>query len=87
MIEDNYSRDMHGNASCTFSAINIGKCLIDMHKEKPDEILAVVCHELGHWKHSHLIKASLGSTAYMVIFAYFAKNAVYEPNFLANFGF
>ena len=86
-MEDNFSGDLHANASCSFSTINIGKVLLKMHKSKPDEILSIVCHELGHWKLKHLFKNSLGSTVYMVIFAFFVKNAVYEPSFLANFGF
>lgn len=52
-----------------------------------DEILGVVCHELGHWYHGHLWKNLIFAQANMFlmfkIFSMFYK----DPSFYAAFGF
>lgn len=52
-----------------------------------DEILAVLCHELGHWHRGHLIKnlifAELNLFLIFMLFSSFYKN----PVFYAAFGF
>lgn len=52
-----------------------------------NEILAVLAHELGHWKHSHTIKGLLLSQIILVAnFIMFAKLLRYTPMYVA-FGF
>lgn len=52
-----------------------------------DEIVAVLCHEIGHWYHCHLWKLlAVVETNYFMIFmlfSYFYRN----PDFYAAFGF
>ncbi|XP_012540453.1 CAAX prenyl protease 1 homolog [Monomorium pharaonis] len=52
-----------------------------------DEILAVLAHELGHWKHNHALKGFLLSQVILVAnFVMFAKLLRYTPMYTA-FGF
>ena len=82
-----YDYDMHANAELSGDRILLGKPLIKLHGQHPDEILAVVAHELGHWKESHLIKSSLLDTLYMVVFGIFLQLLTNQPGFLLSFGF
>lgn len=54
---------------------------------KTEEILAIVCHELGHWAHSHIFKNfALIQTNFLVIFLVFSR-FYQDPTFFAAFGF
>lgn len=46
----------------------LGKPLLKQHSAHCDEILAILAHEIGHWKESHLLKQTFVDTVYMVIF-------------------
>lgn len=62
----------------------------DADKDKgceTNEILAVLAHELGHWKHSHTVKGFLyGQIIFVANFIMFAKLLQYTPMYAA-FGF
>lgn len=65
----------------------------DEGKEEPrkgctqDEIIAVLCHELGHWHCAHLIKNLVfAEVNYFLIFVIFSK-FYNDPDFYASFGF
>ncbi|XP_011881356.1 PREDICTED: CAAX prenyl protease 1 homolog [Vollenhovia emeryi] len=66
------------------------KCTTNTEKEHgcdTDEILAVLAHELGHWKHNHAVKGFLLSQIILVAnFVTFAKLLRYSPMYTA-FGF
>lgn len=52
-----------------------------------EEILAVLCHELGHWYHGHLMKHLVfAELNYLLIFLMFSK-FYKDPTFYAAFGF
>lgn len=52
-----------------------------------DEIIAVLCHELGHWYHGHLYKnLGFAEVNYFMMFALFSK-FYNDPAFYAAFGF
>ena len=42
--------DLHSNASVNSRHIDISEELLEHHKGHPEEILAIVAHEMGHWK-------------------------------------
>ena len=44
------SGDLHANAITDNNSIKLTKKLLEKHKDHSDEILAIVAHELGHWK-------------------------------------
>lgn len=78
--------DLHSNASCTASRIEISSYLLKHHKGHPEEILAVLAHEFGHWKMNHLYKGIPFDTLYMVIFGCFLVPFAHEPGVVASFG-
>jgi len=52
-----------------------------------DEIIAVLCHEIGHWYHSHLFKhLAFAEMNYLLIFAIFSK-LYNDPTLYSAFGF
>ncbi|XP_076762484.1 CAAX prenyl protease 1 homolog isoform X2 [Xylocopa sonorina] len=52
-----------------------------------DEVLAVLAHELGHWKHSHTVKGfMLAQLCFLINIYLYAKLINYKPMFEA-FGF
>ena len=59
---------MHGNAALASDTILIGKPLLKQHAQHVDEVVAVVAHELGHWKENHTFFLALIDTAYMTLF-------------------
>ena len=87
LLEKSMSTNVHVNASCSLGKIKLGEQLFKGHGEWPAEIVAVLCHELGHFKLSHLIKQSLVDTLYMVVFGTFLQLMINQPSFLVSFGF
>ena len=57
------------------------------HKDHNDEILAVVAHEIAHWKYSHSLKMALINIIYVVIFAAVMTPLINHKPFLAAFNF
>ena len=55
LLEKSFSTDVHVNASTSLSKIKLGEPLFKGHGEWPAEIVAVLCHELGHYKLNHLL--------------------------------
>lgn len=52
-----------------------------------EEICAVMCHELGHWKYSHTLKG-LAITETQLFVAFFLFQTIYtNEHFFASFGF
>lgn len=49
--EESLDDDLHGNASVNHNQIMLGKSLLE--KLSDDEILGVLCHEIGHLKMHH----------------------------------
>ena len=85
--EQGYSGDLHSNASASIDQICINKNLLIGHEDKQERLLAILCHELGHWKKAHLLKSTLIDTFYMIIFGVVLRKVIQEPGFLRNFGF
>ena len=56
LLEKSMSTDVHVNASTSLSKIKLGEPLFRGHGEWPAEIIAVLCHELGHYVFKHLFK-------------------------------
>ena len=56
LLEKSFSTDVHVNASTSLSKIKLGEPLFKGHGQWPAEIMAVLCHELGHYKLNHLFK-------------------------------
>ena len=81
------STDVHVNAACYLGKIKLGEPLFRGHGEWPQEIIAVLCHELGHYYLNHLLKSTIVDTIYMVIFGVFLQLLINRPSFLVAFGF
>ena len=62
------SGDLHANAVTDNRSIKLTEKLLEQHKNHPEEILAIVAHELGHWKLSHTMRMAIFNTFYMLIF-------------------
>ena len=62
------SGDLHANAKTNNNSIKLTEKLLQNHKDHPDEILAIVAHELGHWKLKHTWRMALFNMFYMLVF-------------------
>lgn len=77
----------HSNAYATFSDIFLSDNLIK-HHEDHEEILAVVCHEICHDKHYHLIKGAIVDVCYMVLYGVGLSFMIQYGNpIVSSFGF
>ena len=56
LLEKSMETDVHVNAATYFGKIKLGEPLFKGHGQWPAEIIAVICHELGHYYLSHLLK-------------------------------
>ncbi|XP_026479407.1 CAAX prenyl protease 1 homolog [Ctenocephalides felis] len=95
LIVDGSTRSGHENAyfTGTFGAKRIilyDTLLNEVDGRLPyenDEILAILCHELGHWKHSHIYSMMvLSQLAGLLTFVIFNSMIDYSPLYQA-FGF
>merc|ERR1719334_2181705 len=88
-VMDGSTRSSHSNAFqygfCSNKRIVLFDTLLDqMSKE---EIVSVMCHELGHWAHSHTIKG-LVMTEVQIFLTFVLFRSVYANEyFYASFGF
>ena len=70
------SNDLHSNATANSWHISLSYELLEHHAGQDREILAIVAHELGHWKLMHIYKVVLYDMVYMAIFAFFIEKCV-----------
>ena len=87
VLEVTYDADLHSNASTTARRIEISDNLLKHHAGHEDEILAILCHEFGHWDHMHLYRSIPIDTLYMVLFALFMTPLINNAGLLQAFGF
>lgn len=59
--------------------------LLQHHKDHNEEILAIVAHELGHWKKSHISKMVIFNTFYMFVFGLIMLPIIDNKQFLSAF--
>ena len=85
-MSESVSNDLHSNASVSSRGINLSKQLLDHHKDH-NEILAILMHELTHWKEMHLFWFIGPDMLYMTLFALFLGPQLNNPTFLSSFGF
>lgn len=62
--------DLHSNAQVQGNAIILTETLLDHHKDNDEEIVAIIAHELAHWKENHIYKLILQDSVYMIIWGY-----------------
>lgn len=86
---DGSSMSSHSNAF--FSGLPWAKhivlfdTLVESHTD--EEIVAVLGHELGHWKDNHIIKLSVSSIAVSLINIHLFSFIYKSPSFYMDFGF
>lgn len=90
-IVDGSRRSSHSNAYLygfwKNKRIVLYDTLIEQMKEDDEQILAVLCHELGHWQHGHT-KRLIGITLLQLLaFVYGAKAVIFNPDIYGQFGF
>jgi len=86
-LEQSYDYDMHGNAALASDTILLGKPMLKQHADHVDEIVAIIAHELGHWKEWHALWKCVVDTAYMVLFGCVLMLFQNQASFLLAFGF
>ncbi|KPA73557.1 putative mitochondrial CAAX prenyl protease 1, putative,metallo-peptidase, Clan M-, Family M48 [Leptomonas pyrrhocoris] len=90
-VVDGSRRSHHSNAY--FYGFGKNKCivlydtLLEQMKESDEPILAVLCHELGHWKHWHMYINLSIALAQLLGISYGAGAAVFNPRVYEAFGF
>ncbi|EKG03313.1 CAAX prenyl protease 1, putative,metallo-peptidase, clan M-, family M48, putative [Trypanosoma cruzi] len=61
--------------------------LIEQMEGDDDLILSLLCHELGHWKHSHTIILLGIGIAQLFCISFGAKAVIFNPEIYEEFGF
>ena len=85
---DASKRSSHSNAYLYGFGNNKRIVLFDTLLESRDEnILAVVGHELGHWKYSHTIKSMIFSSLQLFIMFFLFGLVFFNSNVYSQFGF
>ena len=59
--------------------------LLEHHEGKDEEILAIIAHELGHWKLKHQLKTVVMNTVYMAFFGVIMIAVIDNNSFLDSF--
>lgn len=87
-VMDGSRRSGHGNAYFTGFGKNKRIVFFDTLLEKltPDEIEAVLAHELGHFHHGHIKKRLLESSLMMLIGFYLLEALLNSPDFFIGLG-
>jgi len=88
-VMDGSTRSSHSNAFqygfCSNKRIVLFDTLLEqMSKE---EIVSVMCHELGHWSHSHTLKGLVMTEAQLFVTFLLFKMVYVNEHFYAAFGF
>ncbi|CCE81944.1 Piso0_002625 [Millerozyma farinosa CBS 7064] len=88
-VIDGSSKSSHSNAF--FSGLPWSKqiVLFDtlINHSTPDEITAVLAHELGHWKMNHIAKALAFNSIQLVFLFYLSAKFLYNDSLYREFGF
>ena len=82
---ESLSGDLHSNAVMSQSSVRLSEELLEHHKGHNEEILAIVAHELGHWKKNHINKIVVINTVYMGVFGALMIPCIDNRQFLAAF--
>ena len=59
---------------------------MEHHADHDEEILAIVAHELGHWKKAHMTKLVIFNVFYATVFGALMIPVIEHDPFLAAFG-
>jgi Zn-dependent protease with chaperone function len=87
LLTESRSSDLHSTASVNMRNIVLNKQLLRHHRGHDEEILAILKHELGQWKHMDIFKIYALDLLYMVVFAFVLQVVVNNHTFLRTFGF
>lgn len=88
-VVDGSLRSSHSNAYFYGLFKNKRIVLFDtlINQMSPDEVEAVLGHELGHWYHSHTLINLLISQVHLGFFLFFSSTMIYNPEVYESFGF
>jgi STE24 endopeptidase len=88
-VVDGSRRSSHSNAYMYGFFNNKRIVLYDTLLKQMDEekILAVLCHEFGHWHHGHTLKFLVAGLAQLFTFCYGAKHSLFNEQLFSDFGF
>ena len=67
--------------------IVLSDTLLEQMKESDETILAVLCHELGHWKHGHMYTMMSIALGQLFAISYGAGAVVFNRSVYEAFGF
>lgn len=87
MLTANRGGDLHSNASVNSGHIDISESLLNHHDGKDGEILAIMAHELGHWKNNDIYWVMFVDIFYMTLIGFFYAGCQNNPLLLSSFGF
>lgn len=89
-VIDGSRRSSHSNAyfAGIFSKfICIYDSLIEQTKGKDSQVVAVLCHELGHWAHSHTVLGVVISLVHLAIICLLYGLTAGNPDLYKSFGY
>jgi len=88
-VMDGSKRSDHSNAYFYGFWNNKRIVLYDTLQKKVDdnEIIAILCHELGHWKFNHMLKMLFITEIHIYILLYLFSFFIHTPALYTSFGF
>ncbi|GET89647.1 caax prenyl protease 1, putative [Leishmania tarentolae] len=90
-VVDGSRRSHHSNAYFygfgSNKRIVLYDTLLEQMKDDDEPIIAVLCHELGHWKHGHMYVSIALALGQLMLISYGARMIVFDKNIYEAFGF
>lgn len=89
-VIDGSQRSGHSNAyvfGLFKKYICIYDTLLEQNKGHDDQIMGVLCHELGHWYHSHTVMMVLISLTQVFLFCLLYATTAGNPDLFKSFGY
>lgn len=82
-------RSSHGNAYFTGFGKNKRIVFFDtlLSSLKSEEVVSVLAHELGHFKHKHILKSILMNSIFLLLGLFVLGQLSHHPEFFKAFGF
>lgn len=90
-IVDGSRRTSHSNAYLygfwKNKRIAIYDTLVEQTTDDPEQIITVLSHELGHWRHNHTLLTVSLILAPLYVLSYGAKYCIFNPDLYRQFGY
>ncbi|KAG5499156.1 hypothetical protein JIQ42_03968 [Leishmania sp. Namibia] len=90
-VVDGSRRSHHSNAYFygfgSYKRIVLYDTILEQLKDDDESIIAVLCHELGHWQHNHIYVNLAVALSQLLLISYGARLVLFDKRVYEAFGF